>query len=95
MSAVMVSKRIIVSGRVQGVGFRYTTKDLARGFDVCGSVRNLPDGTVEILLMGERGEVDDFLRELVEESQVAHFIKELSTTDIPELDGVRGFTIAR
>ena len=38
---LMISKRVIINGRVQGVGFRYTTKDLARGFDVCGSVRNL------------------------------------------------------
>lgn len=91
----MTSKRVIVSGRVQGVGFRYTTKDLARGFDVCGSVRNLPDGTVEILVMGEPEEVDEFLRELAEESQVAHFIKDMHADAIPPLDEVSGFTIAR
>jgi acylphosphatase len=91
----MVSRRVVISGRVQGVGFRYTTKDLARGFDVCGSVRNLPDGSVEILVMGERDEVDEFLRELAENSQVAHFIKDLRSTTIPPLDDVKGFTIAR
>ncbi|TAE91028.1 MAG: hypothetical protein EAZ81_07875 [Verrucomicrobia bacterium] len=33
----MVAKRIIFAGKVQGVGFRYATKDIARSFDVCGS----------------------------------------------------------
>ena len=42
----MTARRIIYSGRVQGVGFRWTAKELARGYDVLGTVRNLPDGTV-------------------------------------------------
>ena len=95
MAAPMVSRRVIVSGRVQGVGFRYTTKDVARGFDVCGCVRNLPDGTVEILVMGETDEVDEFLRHLVEESSLAHHVRQVRSTTIPPLDGVSGFTIAR
>lgn len=89
----MISRRVVVAGRVQGVGFRYVTKDLARGFDVCGSVRNLPDGTVEILVMGEPDEVDDFLRTLVRESQVARFVKEVHSTTIPPLDNAKGFII--
>lgn len=91
----MISRRVTITGRVQGVGFRWTTKDLARGFDVCGSVRNLPDGSVEILIMGEEEEVDDFLKELSVESALAHHIKDLQSRDIPPLEGVRGFTIAR
>ena len=46
------TKRINFSGRVQGVGFRYTTKQLALGFDIVGSVRNREDGTVELDVMG-------------------------------------------
>jgi acylphosphatase len=95
MTPVMVSKRVIVTGRVQGVGFRYATKDLARGFDVCGSVSNLPDGSVEILVMGEAEEVDEFLHELAEQSQVAHFIKNIHAAPIPPLENARGFVIAR
>jgi len=91
----MTSLRVIITGRVQGVGFRFTTKDLARGFDVCGSVRNMPDGSVEILIMGEPEEVDEFLKELSEESPLSHHIKELRSEPIPSLEGVRGFTIAR
>ncbi|MGD0088020.1 MAG: acylphosphatase, partial [Verrucomicrobiota bacterium] len=37
---------IFYSGHVQGVGFRYTTKTVATGFEVTGTVRNLPDGRV-------------------------------------------------
>lgn len=91
--ALMTAKRVIFSGRVQGVGFRYTTKDLARGFEVCGWVKNLPDGAVELQVMGEGDEVEDFIREIVEESNVAHHIKSVMAEEIPPLEGVRGFSI--
>lgn len=89
----MIAKRVIFSGRVQGVGFRYTTKDLARGFDVCGWVKNLPDGTVELQVMGDEDEVEDFIKEIAEESNVAHHIKGLLSENIPPLSGVKGFSI--
>lgn len=43
-----VARRYIVSGLVQGVGFRWTTQRVARSLGITGTVRNLPDGTVEI-----------------------------------------------
>ncbi|NIP97788.1 MAG: acylphosphatase, partial [Akkermansiaceae bacterium] len=64
----MIAKRVIFSGRVQGVGFRYTTKEIATGFDVCGTVRNLIDGTVELEVMGEPEEVEAYLEHITEES---------------------------
>ena len=48
-----VSRRYVISGRVQGVGFRYFTKDVADREGVNGWVRNLPDGRVEALVEGE------------------------------------------
>ena len=48
-----VARRFVVSGRVQGVGFRYFTQDTARREGVTGWVRNLPDGGVEALVEGE------------------------------------------
>lgn len=90
----MIAKRVIFEGRVQGVGFRYATKDLARGFDVCGWVKNLPDGTVELQAMGEREELDSFLKEIAEESTVAHHIKNMTVEKIPLLENVTGFKIS-
>ncbi|MGB0774860.1 MAG: acylphosphatase [Akkermansiaceae bacterium] len=90
----MIAKRVTFEGRVQGVGFRYATKQIAMGYDVLGSVKNLPEGTVEMQLMGEPDEVDEFIREIVEESAMAHHIQNVSTEEIPPLDGIKGFTIA-
>ena len=89
----MQTKRVIYEGRVQGVGFRYTTKDLARGDDVLGTVRNLPDGTVELIVAGEGEEVGEFLRDLREDSVVAHHIKGVMENEIAPLPDLKGFSI--
>lgn len=49
------------SGRVQGVGFRYTVCRVAEAFAVAGFVRNLPDGSVEVVAEGVEQELVDFL----------------------------------
>ena len=90
----MIAKRATFEGRVQGVGFRHAAKQLAMGFDVCGTVKNLPEGTVEIELMGEEDEVDEFLTEITEESAMAHHIKDVRGEKIDFLEGVKGFTIS-
>lgn len=91
----MLAKRVIFEGRVQGVGFRYTVKDLSRGFDVCGWVRNLADGRVELQVMGEADEVESFIKEIAEESAVAHHIDKLFAEKIPPLENCSGFAIER
>ena len=48
-------------GRVQGVGFRLTARQLAPRFGITGTVSNLPDGSVEIVAQGERAAVDRFV----------------------------------
>ena len=63
--ANLVRETVRFSGRVQGVGFRYTTKRAAGGFDVTGYVRNMDDGTVELVAEGTR-EVLTAFREKVE-----------------------------
>jgi acylphosphatase len=48
-----VARRFLISGRVQGVGFRWFTKDAADREGATGWVKNLPDGRVEALVEGE------------------------------------------
>lgn len=91
----MTARRVIFEGKVQGVGFRYTCKDLAKGFDVVGTVRNLADGTVELEVSGESEEVEAFINEVAEESAVAHNIKGMHVKNIPPLDDLKAFTIER
>jgi len=57
----MIRKTVHYSGRVQGVGFRYTTRQIAEGFPVFGYVRNLPDGRVEVVVEGQSRDVERFL----------------------------------
>ena len=52
------------SGRVQGVGFRYTAQNLALRFNVSGYVRNLPDGKVEVVMEGPDQEMDGFIESI-------------------------------
>lgn len=61
MPADQECRRVIFHGRVQGVGFRYTTHRIARGFSVTGFVRNLADGTVEMIACGGPSEVQRFV----------------------------------
>jgi acylphosphatase len=89
----MIAKRALFEGRVQGVGFRYAVKQIAMGFDVVGWVKNMPEGTVELHAMGEEEEVEEFLKEITEESAMAHHIKEMHCHEIPLMNDVRGFII--
>ena len=57
----MTRQRILFFGNVQGVGFRYTTSSIARGFNVAGFVRNCPNHSVELVVEGEQGEIERFL----------------------------------
>lgn len=50
-----------VTGMVQGVGFRYTTKHIAYKYDISGTVKNLDDGSVEIQALGEESKLDQFI----------------------------------
>jgi acylphosphatase len=60
MLEMRVARRFVVSGRVQGVGFRYFTQDTARREGLTGLVRNLPDGRVEAVAEGDAESMDRF-----------------------------------
>tara|TARA_B100000497_G_C7490828_1_gene300478 strand:+ start:158 stop:439 length:282 start_codon:yes stop_codon:yes gene_type:complete len=61
-------------GHVQGVGFRYQTVGVAKGFDVTGYVRNMVDGRVHLYAEGEEAEVVAFQAEVG--SELKNYIKE-------------------
>lgn len=74
------------------MGFRYSTKQLAKGFDVLGWVRNLGDGRVELQIMGDEEELDEFIQEM-HDSPMGHHIQEQEERNVPLLEDVRGFSI--
>ena len=84
--------QIYYAGRVQGVGFRYTAKTVALGFEVTGIVRNLPDGRVELIAEGERAELEEF-RRAIQDSEVGALIRNESLSWGESTGGYRGFEI--
>jgi acylphosphatase len=86
----LVCRRAVYSGRVQGVGFRYAVVELAADFDVSGYVRNLPEGTVEVLAEGPADDVEEFLTAI--ERRMAGYIHDKSIQDAPS-PGRKGFQI--
>ncbi len=67
---------VFYSGRVQGIGFRYTAREVACGYEVTGYVRNLHDGRVELIAEGDEEEVTAFL-EAVRASQLGSHIRDV------------------
>ena len=88
----MTGRQVYYEGRVQGIGFRYTARSIAKGFDVLGWVRNLPDGRVELQVCGEPDEVSDFLKAILESELNSH-IKAVNEHDITPLTDAKGFEI--
>ena len=76
-----ICQQVRYSGRVQGVGFRYTTLGLARGYAVTGYVQNLPDGRVELVAEGEPKEVANFLRTVA--NHLAGYIHHQEEANVP------------
>ena len=88
---VKLRAHMIVSGRVQGVGFRFSTKQKAKEYGVYGWVKNLPDQTVEIDVEGENEQLYQFIDAIkAGPSPVAKVDNvELSVTD--QLNNYRSF----
>jgi acylphosphatase len=86
--------QIFYSGNVQGVGFRYTVKTVSTGFEVTGTVRNLPDGQVELVAEGARDELKAF-SEAIRDSGLGHFIQKETLTWAEAQNNFRGFEIVR
>ncbi|SVA60165.1 uncharacterized protein METZ01_LOCUS113019, partial [marine metagenome] len=89
----LVRVHVHYSGRVQGVGFRYTVRSLVPGYDVLGTIRNLPDGRVELVAEGERAELEEFLQ-AVRDSGLRRNIQDEDIVWEEAQDKFRGFEIA-
>ena len=76
------SKRIVVHGRVQGVGFRYFVRNLGMRLGLTGNVSNLPDSTVEIIVEGSPGLIAEFIREVQKGPSLAR-VERLEIHDLP------------
>jgi acylphosphatase len=85
--------RILYSGHVQGVGFRYTARSVAAGFEVAGLVRNLLDGRVELVAEGQRDELEAF-RKAIGEAGLEHFVRNEEVNWSEPTGEFRGFEIA-
>ncbi len=57
-----IARLVHYTGRVQGVGFRYTAASIARHYGVAGWVRNLADGRVQMFVQGARADVEEYLK---------------------------------
>jgi acylphosphatase len=76
----VIAKHIIFSGRVQGVGFRFTALNIANLYELNGYVKNLPDGDVEMIAQGTAEAIDNCVRDLQDS-----FVGTISHIDIEEI----------
>jgi acylphosphatase len=83
----------LYSGQVQGVGFRYTARRVAEGFEVTGLVRNLLDGRVELVAEGGRDELSAF-RQAIRDSGLGTLIRNEEVVWEAAQGDLRGFVIA-
>ncbi len=88
----MISLQVFYEGNVQGVGFRWTVRDAAKGFDVTGWVRNLPDGRVELQVTGEENDVRGFL-DCIAQGELHSLIHKQMENKLEKPVTARGFEI--
>jgi acylphosphatase len=88
----MISLQVFYEGNVQGIGFRWSVRHVAKGFEVTGWVRNLPEGRVELQINGEEDEVRAFL-EAVAESELRAHIRKQTENKLEKTVTARGFEI--
>src|SRR5688572_10369220 len=90
--ACLPSRRTVhFAGRVQGVGFRYTARNIALQYDVCGYVRNLSDGRVELILEGSDRETCRVVDEL--RRKMSPFIRDIKMQSSPATGEFEQFAI--
>lgn len=87
----MTRRTFQFSGRVQGVGFRYTAQNIAMQFNVQGYVRNLPDGSVELVAEGPEDQLQGLLESI--QSRMQGFVTRTTSNDSSATGEFQGFSI--
>ena len=87
-----IARNIVFIGYVQGVGFRYTAQRIAGRYGLTGFVRNLPDGTVEMLAQGPAEGIDLCLKEI--DTEFAGHIRDRKVQQVPPHPRHTDFRIA-
>ncbi len=77
------AKRIVVHGRVQGVGFRFFVRDVGMRMGLTGNVSNLPDSTVEIIVEGNSKLIEEFIAEVQKGPSLAR-VERLDIQELPD-----------
>lgn len=87
----MHRRTCLFSGRVQGVGFRYTVQNIAQQYNVRGYVKNLPDGRVQLVMEGPDNQMDHLLSDV--NQRMNGFIKKVDTAEYPATGEFQQFCI--
>ncbi len=88
----MVRLHIVVKGTVQGVGFRYYAQMKAVQHKITGWVKNTDQGTVEMVAVGEKEDMDLFLKDLRQGNPFSK-VSELETKELAETEPYQSFKI--
>jgi len=84
-----IARRFVISGRVQGVGFRYFTQGWANQLGICGYVKNLWSGSVAVYAVGDPVSMEEFKRQLAEGPRMARIKGFEETDEIADVDYTR------
>ncbi len=85
------AKHVTFTGSVQGVGFRFMAFSTANRHRLTGQVRNLPDGTVELIVQGKADDINDCIRDI--EESFKDYIRETKIEEIPVNPRYKDFKI--
>ena len=88
----MVARRFLITGMVQGVGYRFFVLRAAARHQVLGTVRNMPDGGVEVIAEGEREDMDEFKKDLATGPSMA-IVTDIDEIDLPVTGLYRDFRV--
>ena len=89
---VPITRQYLVTGRVQGVGYRYFAQRAARDLNLSGWVRNRSDGAVECRASGPREALEDFEARLRRGPMLAE-VRSVEVTEAERSDKIEGFQI--